>query len=241
MNRKRLFQVAIALCLGMVTSIAVAWTIAASRPVPMYPRTLGRAFVQWDRPWHLAEVRAFGAVDIWWSDLWLSYPTAESTQKLVDDQRTAIAGLVQKRDWFTVRNTPPTWGTFDQADPPKEPNMIGSDTAFGWPALCLWYQIGGTSVANTLTNEDLRFGWLAHGSLSSRGRDFIALPYNPLWPGLILNTLVYAAIWMVLLIAPSALRRSHRRRCGRCIRCGYDLKGNLDSGCSECGWHRKLE
>ncbi len=31
-----------------------------------------------------------------------------------------------------------------------------------------------------------------------------------------------------------------RRREGKCMRCGYDIKGEFERGCPECGWRRKL-
>lgn len=65
-----------------------------------------------------------------------------------------------------------------------------------------------------------------------------ALPMRPLWFGLIVNMLIFSAAWFVFLIAPGAMRRQHRRVRGRCPNCGYDLQGELDAGCPECGWGR---
>ena len=25
---------------------------------------------------------------------------------------------------------------------------------------------------------------------------------------------------------------------GRCVKCGYDLRGDMEQGCPECGWNR---
>ncbi len=30
-----------------------------------------------------------------------------------------------------------------------------------------------------------------------------------------------------------------RRREGRCMKCGYDIKGEFERGCPECGWRRE--
>lgn len=65
-----------------------------------------------------------------------------------------------------------------------------------------------------------------------------ALPMRPLWFGLIVNVVLFSAAWLVLLLAPRAIREELRRRRGRCPRCGYDLQGELVAGCSECGWRR---
>jgi glycerol-3-phosphate acyltransferase PlsY len=43
-------------------------------------------------------------------------------------------------------------------------------------------------------------------------------------------------------LVPLVHRRSMnstRARRGQCIQCGYDLRGNMDQGCPECGWGRK--
>ena len=65
------------------------------------------------------------------------------------------------------------------------------------------------------------------------------LPLRPIFPGYLIDTLFYSAIWLALFVGPGAARRTIRRRRGRCPMCGYDLRGDLESGCPECGWGRK--
>ena len=81
---------------------------------------------------------------------------------------------------------------------------------------------------------DTRGAWLlANGVrrtiVARRG----AIPYyvHPL--GLLVDTLLFAAMAWMLLFAPGVVRRTHRRRAGKCLRCGYLLKGR--SPCPECG------
>ncbi len=59
------------------------------------------------------------------------------------------------------------------------------------------------------------------------------------WPGLTINTVFYAVILWLPICGPSVLRPIIRRRRGRCIKCDYDLRGDLDAGCPECGWNRE--
>jgi hypothetical protein len=80
-----------------------------------------------------------------------------------------------------------------------------------------------------------------------------ALPLCPLWPGLVIDTLFYAAIWFGVFFAQGMAKRAIRRKRGRCPRCGYDLRGHrhegtpgeprrhegLAAGCPECGWGRE--
>jgi hypothetical protein len=62
-------RLALLLFLGVMTTIAVAWTIAVLRPVPMYPRHTTGAFERWGRAWSAVEARRFGMLHIWWLDL----------------------------------------------------------------------------------------------------------------------------------------------------------------------------
>ncbi|MCW5776274.1 MAG: hypothetical protein KIS87_07550 [Phycisphaeraceae bacterium] len=64
----------------------------------------------------------------------------------------------------------------------------------------------------------------------------ITLPILPIWPGLLLNTLFYAAIWFALFTGLAALRTARRLRRGLCPVCRYDLRGLPQHACPECGW-----
>jgi hypothetical protein len=59
------------------------------------------------------------------------------------------------------------------------------------------------------------------------------LPYGPLWSGLIVNTIFYAAIMWLLVRGPWETRRRWRELRGRCGICSY-LRGE-SSVCTECG------
>ena len=61
------------------------------------------------------------------------------------------------------------------------------------------------------------------------------LPYRVLWPGFAVNTIFYAAVLWLLAFGPFAARRIIRRKRGRCIQCGYDLRHAPHDACPECG------
>ena len=61
------------------------------------------------------------------------------------------------------------------------------------------------------------------------------LPLRLLWPGFAINTVFYAAILWLLTLGPFTVRRIIHRRQGRCIKCGYDLRGAEHKACPECG------
>ena len=66
------------------------------------------------------------------------------------------------------------------------------------------------------------------------------IPLRPIWPGFAINTVFYAAI-LWLPFAPFQLRRFLRVNRGRCIKCGYDLRGTAHMICSECGHEVRAE
>ena len=53
----------------------------------------------------------------------------------------------------------------------------------------------------------------------------------PLW----IPLLVFATYPTIALIRGPLLRRRRRRKRGLCVKCGYDLTGNVTGVCSECG------
>ena len=64
------------------------------------------------------------------------------------------------------------------------------------------------------------------------------LPLAPIWPGFAVDALFYGALWLLihlLLVDPGITRRSLRHHHGRCLKCGYDLRGGPHEKCPECG------
>ncbi len=53
--------------------------------------------------------------------------------------------------------------------------------------------------------------------------------------GFLINTVFYAMILWLLCAAPFTARRLIRKRRGRCVRCGYDLRHAEHDVCPECG------
>jgi len=69
--------------------------------------------------------------------------------------------------------------------------------------------------------------------LSSRDSWGRNLPTMPVWPGFLVNTILYAVVPWLLVCGPFALRRLIRMKRGQCVKCGYPL-GDL-AVCTECG------
>ena len=80
-----------------------------------------------------------------------------------------------------------------------------------------------------VTLNDLRFGqfrWRVFPGVG--GRDYVLS--LPTWAPLAL-----LAAYPVAAFIRGPLRRHQRRRHGLCLKCGYDLTGNISGVCPECG------
>lgn len=60
-------------------------------------------------------------------------------------------------------------------------------------------------------------------------------PIYPLWPGSLVNTVLYASLLYLPFFTCFRVRRWQRLRRGLCSRCAYDLRGTTGAICPECG------
>lgn len=108
----------------------------------------------------------------------------------------------------------------------------------GWPLASLegWFWIlpGSQIRSDSLWYTDFR--------RPASNLPPLLLPLRPVWPGFLLNSIIYAALlWQLVILSCwvlRGLRGRPRARRGLCPRCGYDLRGGLDAGCPECGLNR---
>ncbi len=72
-------------------------------------------------------------------------------------------------------------------------------------------------------------------------QDALVRGENPLWwwPLVSGAALALGPSLLIAAIAVPLVRQSLRAKRGRCLACGYDLRGNLEHGCPECGWRRE--
>ena len=116
----------------------------------------------------------------------------------------------------------------------------------GWPCLALYSErhrlevFGGLYLSFDFSRPETFDEGIAIPSDLADSHVVRCLPTRPLWPGFAINTIFYAAVLWLLFMIPGSVKR-HRRRIhrgrGRCIHCGYDLRGQpADSkACPECG------
>lgn len=65
------------------------------------------------------------------------------------------------------------------------------------------------------------------------------LPLQPIWLGLAANTAIYGIVVWIIFSILGGWKRLRRFARGRCSNCAYDLRGDYNGACSECGWKRK--
>ena len=109
----------------------------------------------------------------------------------------------------------------------------------GWPLYSLhgirWDRISFDDVLrrHVFTKKHVRITaiHLCGDKIVLGEREF--LPYGPLWPGFLLNTVFYATILWLLSSMPLVLRRWRRVKRGLCPKCAYPV--STSDTCTECG------
>jgi len=225
--------------LGFATALTVAWSLAAATPEaprgPMaYPYLLR---LDLEREWPLwvtrdestAGVREVRAVQV----------RAESSP----GDAPVLAEIPAEADPM-VRRAGRLYEQWSAAEPRATRVVIRQ---IGWPARCLWgwqkSRIGSPANPNAVGAATMRY--YGHIGLGVRSRVAFG-PKVPAWRkvlvwysmpvGLAVNTALYGAWWLAVVLGARAVLRWRRRRRGLCARCGYDLRG-LGEGevCPECG------
>jgi hypothetical protein len=114
--------------------------------------------------------------------------------------------------------------------------------AAGWPCLCVTAMCTTTWDASKPEVDDgSEYVLTLHTGMLVRDDSLnwafeprqLVLPFRPLWPGFGLNTLFYAAILATIFLVPAYIRRTLRRRGGRCPTCAYPI--GASPTCTECG------
>ena len=105
----------------------------------------------------------------------------------------------------------------------------------GWPVLAVgctervrerYDKSGFNPLERTTDGFTFPFLWSGDDRTS-------VLPVLPLFTGFLVDTVFYGVLASVVWSTPGFVRRRVRRRRGRCLRCGYELKGLVP--CPECG------
>ncbi len=101
----------------------------------------------------------------------------------------------------------------------------------GWPLLSFQAHLECSDPPERM--DERWVGALVLRPSPHRARDSLVLPFQPIYSGFLINSLLFAA---TLLLCNGGLRglvRLHRRRRGRCTTCGHDC--HRLQLCPECG------
>jgi hypothetical protein len=106
----------------------------------------------------------------------------------------------------------------------------------GWPLHCLrgWTLTEITYPPRTPSKVDSRSVHTFDIPMPFAAAS-LRMPTLPLWPGLVADTLFYAAILLGIVRGPRLVRRWMWGRTGKCTKCGYDTRGLTSNTCPECG------
>ncbi len=217
------------LLLGAVVNVAVAWGCAAWPRVfhspPNYREGFtrhGTGFNDWSV--HTSRAAGFYRADSLWT--------------------TGSSEFIGSEPKSTAQQVLPAWAEFarPRSTDPADRYCIRIVDARGWPWLALWsgqevvgFPPPGSTVGGSVTITRGYFLPREGAKPFSHYTGVRVLPLAPVLPGFLMNTLFYAVILWLLWSTPFATRRLIRKRRGRCVRCGYDLRHAEHEACPECG------
>lgn len=249
--RKRLVTLALFLFLGALINIAIAWGWAYRRPV-----WAGDYKPYWDR--YATVVTSPTELPRWMLN-WLEQGcarvyiwNAEYSEITVETGRGAL-GDQDEMEYIDDQSLIPRWTTVGHQPPPfdsADPNshwLAFVEYAAGWPLLAVFCRFdtrydlptdntyladvhGGIALDRQLWPKPTPGAIWIHGTLPDRG----ALPYWPIWPGFVVNSVFYAVPLLLLFHTPLWLRGRMRKLRNRCPACAYPI--GTSAICTECGY-----
>ncbi len=213
--KRRLAQLVVFLLLGAVVNVAVAWGCALWAPmVSSGPNSRG-------------EYSKLAPGMPWPRSVPADWPSLHSGSWGV--------GWVMTTGTFSG-NIPE-----DQAIAEGRPSLYGlSVILLGVPFRTLECQFQ-MQIYEPYRRIDTMIAAIYSPEIISSSGSMGCIPLRPIFPGFAINTVVYAVILWMLWSSPFKVRRMIRNKRGRCIKCGYDLRGTSEGGCPECGWGREAE
>jgi hypothetical protein len=239
--RRALRRMALMFLLGLITNVALACALAArkgSLSPAEYPSPGGATVFNGGQ---VCIQRGLGARR-WSVQLGGIALTGMWTPRTIAEYES---GLVTKAlaQGVSAGTIPPWWGTVPDTRPRQNSWLWGGaiQDVRGWPLPALgcqwtfwapWPDADDPNWPTTLPAATLAGGV----ELPASRNGLRALPYRPVWAGLLGNSAVYALVWWATLFGFAATRRGLRRRRAQCPACGYSRSGlAAGAACPECG------
>lgn len=115
--------------------------------------------------------------------------------------------------------------------PPADPAEGVRSEGWGWPWISMnWVVTWQEGLHGAVAATKTRGAWVVQ--IHQKG---VTFPLVPIWRGFFGNAAVFGMLIGVVWWGPGILRRTIRRRRGRCVKCGYSLRGSSGVTCPECG------
>lgn len=126
-------------------------------------------------------------------------------------------------------------------DPWNQAWLVTEDAA-GWPCRALWSRRDDNWFGGLFQNAERRtfgempqFDPLATPSVVDLSALIERVPKRVLAVGFVADTAFWGGLLWCIIRGPGALRRWHRMKLRRCMRCGYQLATPAQPICPECG------
>lgn len=235
--RRLIPRLALLLIASLTTTVAIASIAPFVRGLPMTTR---RDAEQHHANGHLRVMDVTSRIGLSAFRIWELRDRDDSTRFSVSEAWT----LSQQRPLTMKRSLDTSFRGSPQVNPALVRRLARryTFTTTGWPIRCFygWQSFAGVGVDDRMNEPTTKKSGGHFQILRSRYpqggiQSDESIVYLPMWRGLILNTLFYAAIWWALLAIPRLIRRTLRVRRGLCPRCAYDMRGLTNAHCPECG------
>jgi len=238
------------LVLGTLTPIGVAWGIAILGTTKLRLDGVGTV-IAGRTMWEANAWRGRGQYLITWSVLAIARD-AEGEQALRERVKSWTSYASSDEAMVGQPWPAPAWSRTKDLDVSalvQGEDLSVGECGFGWPWVVMCQDVRGTIAGAPPTprteSPGSRSGAVTvAASTSDRAR---RLPIRPAWSGLSLSMAAYSGVWAALIggVAGArslirASRRRQREKNGCCPQCAYDLRGDLESQCPECGWRRTM-
>jgi hypothetical protein len=215
-------RAALVLILGFVTTIAVAGSVGWSGLNVGQPEYFETTLKDQPESYIVTRGEAFGRS---------FFEELEWVKSSATEPRTPseIRRAFKSADWKATPHRDMAWSL-------GGPNGSALMVEWGWPMRCVW----GAAESLRDTHRSTSFGLFNYrGQLNPTTTYSIEVPYAPIPLGLVVNCIVWATAWWVLIFAPAGARRYFRHRRGHCPHCNYDFRATPPgSPCPECGTPR---